>query len=265
MPRARGRTLVELCGCARRRHGAPRRRRRPRRGLGAHSRRSRASARGPSSYVRMRALGDPDAFLPGDLALRRALARAGSTAVDAARHLAAQPWRPYRSYAMLHLWTLRRRTAPPHARPRRAPRERDDHHTHRRDDPLGGGRVAARDVPARRGRTPPSSRCASPGLDAGGRCPSDWVHDARHACGAASQQLAEYFDGTRQDFDLALRPARHAVPAARCGGARRTSPSATTASYRDVATAIGNPRATRAVGHGEQPQPDRARSSRATA
>jgi AraC family transcriptional regulator of adaptative response / DNA-3-methyladenine glycosylase II len=56
------------------------------------------------SYVRMRALGDPDAFLPGDLALRRALDRFGS-GTGTPDHL-AESWRPYRSYAMLHLWTL---------------------------------------------------------------------------------------------------------------------------------------------------------------
>jgi len=58
------------------------------------------------SYVRMRALGDPDAFLPGDLALRRTLARVGRSVVGAAPTEASLPWRPYRSYAMLHLWSL---------------------------------------------------------------------------------------------------------------------------------------------------------------
>ncbi len=65
------------------------------------------------SYVRMRALGDPDAFLPGDLALRRALDRVTSS-TRTSDHL-AESWRPYRSYAMLHLWTLdaaSTRTAP---------------------------------------------------------------------------------------------------------------------------------------------------------
>jgi AraC family transcriptional regulator of adaptative response / DNA-3-methyladenine glycosylase II len=56
------------------------------------------------SYVRMRALGDPDAFLPGDLALRRALERFGSS--HGTSDSSAESWRPYRSYAMLHLWTL---------------------------------------------------------------------------------------------------------------------------------------------------------------
>jgi AraC family transcriptional regulator, regulatory protein of adaptative response / DNA-3-methyladenine glycosylase II len=50
-----------------------------------------------ASYVRMRALGDPDAFLPGDLGVRHALAALGA---DDAR---AERWRPWRAYAVQHL------------------------------------------------------------------------------------------------------------------------------------------------------------------
>ncbi len=49
----------------------------------------------------MRGLGDPDVWLPGDLALRRSLAALGSSDADAATR-----WRPWRSYAVLHLWSL---------------------------------------------------------------------------------------------------------------------------------------------------------------
>jgi AraC family transcriptional regulator of adaptative response / DNA-3-methyladenine glycosylase II len=59
-----------------------------------------------AGYVAMRALGDPDVFLPNDLGLR-----------EAARHLgiASEPhgladhslrWRPWRSYAAMHLWAI---------------------------------------------------------------------------------------------------------------------------------------------------------------
>jgi AraC family transcriptional regulator of adaptative response / DNA-3-methyladenine glycosylase II len=50
-----------------------------------------------ADYVALRALGDPDVFLPTDLGVRRALAD----------HPAADPatWAPWRSYALLHLWT----------------------------------------------------------------------------------------------------------------------------------------------------------------
>ncbi len=53
-----------------------------------------------ASYVAMRALAWPDAFLAGDLIVRRAL---GGTAAAAER--ASAPWRPWRAYAVLHLWT----------------------------------------------------------------------------------------------------------------------------------------------------------------
>jgi AraC family transcriptional regulator, regulatory protein of adaptative response / DNA-3-methyladenine glycosylase II len=50
-----------------------------------------------ASYIRMRALGDPDVFLPGDLVLDRTLAsRQGDPAT----------WKPWRSYAVAHLWAL---------------------------------------------------------------------------------------------------------------------------------------------------------------
>ncbi len=54
-----------------------------------------------AQVIAMRALGDPDAFPAGDLAVRRAL-RAGP-AREAEERSAA--WRPWRAYAALHLWT----------------------------------------------------------------------------------------------------------------------------------------------------------------
>jgi AraC family transcriptional regulator, regulatory protein of adaptative response / DNA-3-methyladenine glycosylase II len=51
-----------------------------------------------ADYVAMRALGHPDVFLPTDLGARAALTRLGHPAVDAAT------WRPWRSYALMHLW-----------------------------------------------------------------------------------------------------------------------------------------------------------------
>jgi len=52
-------------------------------------------------YVAMR-LGDPDSFPAGDLVLRRV------AGIDRERELAraAEAWRPYRSYAALHLWRM---------------------------------------------------------------------------------------------------------------------------------------------------------------
>jgi AraC family transcriptional regulator of adaptative response / DNA-3-methyladenine glycosylase II len=54
-----------------------------------------------AALIALRGLGDPDVWLPGDLALRRSLAVLGSSDTDAAAR-----FRPWRSYAVLHLWAL---------------------------------------------------------------------------------------------------------------------------------------------------------------
>jgi AraC family transcriptional regulator of adaptative response / DNA-3-methyladenine glycosylase II len=59
-----------------------------------------------ASYVAMRALGDPDAFLPGDVGVRHALERLGHPAEGPQATALAEPWRPWRSYAVMHLWAL---------------------------------------------------------------------------------------------------------------------------------------------------------------
>jgi len=53
-----------------------------------------------AEVLAMRALRDPDAFPAGDLGVRKAL---GLAPAAAARR--AEAWRPYRSYAVMHLWT----------------------------------------------------------------------------------------------------------------------------------------------------------------
>ncbi len=53
-----------------------------------------------ADYVRMRALSDPDVLLDTDLVLRRVLEREG---LDRTR---TDAWRPWRSYASLHLWRV---------------------------------------------------------------------------------------------------------------------------------------------------------------
>lgn len=55
-----------------------------------------------ASYVRMRALGDRDAFPSADLGVIKALARVGIARGDV--DAAAEAWRPWRGYATLHLW-----------------------------------------------------------------------------------------------------------------------------------------------------------------
>ncbi len=53
-----------------------------------------------AGYVAIRALGDPDVFLPTDLGVRRGAAALGIT--DPVGH--PERWRPWRSYAVIRLW-----------------------------------------------------------------------------------------------------------------------------------------------------------------
>jgi len=78
-----------------------------------------------ASYIRMRALSDPDAFLPTDVGVLEALSRLGALLTDTgptetgptagsgpaararnakAAAALAESWRPWRSYAVHHLW-----------------------------------------------------------------------------------------------------------------------------------------------------------------
>lgn len=59
-----------------------------------------------AEYVAMRAVGDPDAFLPGDSGSRRAARRLGVASGSAALMERAQLWRPWRAHAQMHLWAL---------------------------------------------------------------------------------------------------------------------------------------------------------------
>jgi AraC family transcriptional regulator of adaptative response / DNA-3-methyladenine glycosylase II len=102
MPRTRGRALVALCAALA--AGDIR--------LDRSAERDDVRARllelpgiGPwtADYIALRALGHPDVFLPTDVGVRHALARLGLDPKAAADD--AERWRPWRSYALLHLWT----------------------------------------------------------------------------------------------------------------------------------------------------------------
>ncbi|MFI6352477.1 DNA-3-methyladenine glycosylase 2 family protein [Streptomyces sp. NPDC050743] len=54
--------------------------------------------------IAMRALGDPDAFLPTDLGIRRAAQELGLPSTPAALSARAEAWRPWRAYAVQYLW-----------------------------------------------------------------------------------------------------------------------------------------------------------------
>ena len=103
MPRARGAALIEAC--AQVADG--------RIVLDAGSDRTETAAAlqelrgiGPwtAGYVTMRALGDPDVFLPTDVGVRHALVALGSDGSPKSAAALADRWRPWRSYALHHLW-----------------------------------------------------------------------------------------------------------------------------------------------------------------
>ena len=82
----------------------------------------------------MRALRDPDAFLPSDLGVRHALEQLGHDGQPAAAERLAERWRPYRAYALQHLWA----SLHPPGRAKRAKRatrnkQRNDTNERRRD------------------------------------------------------------------------------------------------------------------------------------
>ena len=103
MPRARGAALVGACGALAHHRIV----------LDAGVDRSGIVAEllslpgiGPwtAAYIAMRGLGDPDVMLAGDLGVRHAVAALGGD--DRAREIqrVAHAWRPWRSYAVAHLW-----------------------------------------------------------------------------------------------------------------------------------------------------------------
>lgn len=101
MPRARGRALVGLCaaladGSIALDRGADR----------DDVRRALLALPGigpwTADYIALRALGHPDVFLPTDIGIRDALTGLGHDPARAGD--LAERWRPWRSYAQLHLW-----------------------------------------------------------------------------------------------------------------------------------------------------------------
>jgi AraC family transcriptional regulator of adaptative response / DNA-3-methyladenine glycosylase II len=57
-----------------------------------------------AEVIAMRALGDPDAFPASDLGVRRAAAAVGLPEATASLDAHSVRWRPWRSYAVQHLW-----------------------------------------------------------------------------------------------------------------------------------------------------------------
>jgi AraC family transcriptional regulator, regulatory protein of adaptative response / DNA-3-methyladenine glycosylase II len=58
-----------------------------------------------TELIAMRAIGDPDAFIVGDLGVRRAAAALGIAYKPSALLARAERWRPWRAYAVQYLWS----------------------------------------------------------------------------------------------------------------------------------------------------------------
>lgn len=99
MPRARGRAIANLCRAIDAGEVLL-----DRSGDRAEVRESLLALRGigpwTADYIAMRALGDPDVLLASDLGIRKGAAALGIDDLAAA----GQAWRPWRSYASMHLW-----------------------------------------------------------------------------------------------------------------------------------------------------------------
>ena len=57
-----------------------------------------------ANYIVMRALSWPDAWPPGDVAVQNAMALPNNLTGQRSAQMIAEKWRPWRSYAVLHLW-----------------------------------------------------------------------------------------------------------------------------------------------------------------
>jgi len=63
-----------------------------------------------ADYIAMRALRDPDAFLPTDLGVKKAVEALGHATDAKAIEELSDAWRPYRAYANVQLWAGSART-----------------------------------------------------------------------------------------------------------------------------------------------------------
>ena len=259
MPRARGRALVGLCRALAdgdvASTAAPTATRSARRllalpGIGPWT----------ADYVALRALGDPDVFLPTDIGVRAPLTGSGDDPAAAARA----------SRALAALALLR--ADAPVGDPRPAGRRRHPDHGRRTDmwtsidSPVGPLRVVAHhgaitaiefDGPRRPGsRRARRSAAPRPARRPAGRRPRRRRPAARRGARASS---TAYFDRELKEFDLPLAPGGHRLPAAGVGPAASRS---ATARPRRTARSPGRlghdqrrPRARSGLANGRNPIP----------
>ena len=199
-----------------------------------------------ADYVAMRALGHPDVFLPTDLGVRNAIAGLGH---DPAAVIAdSDRWRPWRSYALMHLWNtlMPPRNPTPPARP---PARRTDMSWTVIDSPVGELRLVEHDGAV-------TQIEFSPFRDHDGR-PRGARDDDHPVLVETARQLRAYFDRDLKEFDLPLAPVGSEFQQ-RVWQELREIGYGETASYGEVAHRLGMTNAaSRAVGlaNGRNPIP----------
>ena len=197
-----------------------------------------------ADYVAMRALGHPDVFLPTDLGVRNALVGLGHDPGEVVAD--SDRWRPWRSYALMHLWNTLMPATPPAGNLART--RRTDMWTVM-DSPIGELRLVERDGEV-------TQIEFSPFRDGDGR-PRGGRDDAHPVLVETARQLAAYFAGDRTDFDLPVAPVGSDFQQ-RVWKELQTIGYGETASYGEIALRLGMTNAaSRAVGlaNGRNPIP----------
>jgi AraC family transcriptional regulator of adaptative response / DNA-3-methyladenine glycosylase II len=220
------------------------------------------------AYVRLRALGDPDAFLPSDLGVRRALKALGLPGDPRSAASMAEAWRPWRSYALHYLWSAPK-LGPGQDRPSKDGRKGASSMT-----PIANKAAVGSGVTGSGAGSDPETiwtSCRTPigdvllVADDSGllelHLPGSFaVRDEAPTASAcvplarAVEQLDAYFAGELTEFDLPLSPKGTAFQL-KVWRALADIPYAETESYGSVAARIGNPKASRAVGMANNKNP----------
>ena len=234
-----------------------------------------------SSYIRMRALGDPDAFMPTDLGIKRAAAALGEPDDAVSLTKRAERWRPWRSYALCHLWSSQsptetsvgRQNAAVHGRKRagssQARQGRTEHENRKRREcsmtdsttvksPIGtllvesnGRAINQITLP---GKFPQKASVSPTSSNADSKNDSKTENRSSAVLARAVKQLDEYFAGNRTEFDLPFELEGTAFQKD-VWLALAEIPYGKTISYAELASMVGRPSAFRAVGQANGANP----------
>jgi AraC family transcriptional regulator of adaptative response / DNA-3-methyladenine glycosylase II len=219
-----------------------------------------------AEYIAMRALAWPDAFPEGDIGVMKAL---GDRHRQRVRERAGA-WRPWRAYAVMHLWHSleprvpsvsgrcggRRRAARigTASRPDGRVMTRSRGENSLQSDSFRGGVMlfSSLDWPLGALTLVSDGNWLTGVHFVGGRDHvepgPDWQRaDRAEPLAAARRQLEEYFRGERREFDLPLRP-RGTAFQQRVWAAIAGVPFGETITYRDLARRAGSPDGSRAAG-----------------